>query len=213
MLGENNCCVTLTRILYNRPFLRLLSVDQNRQSPVQPLKPQTHITSMGLETDPQPDELFLQNSIAHYQQSRRAWETKATPTTITTLETAQPRWQTQERSEIMTWWNYHNRIQMKKCSKATTERRTKVLNSPEKPPLQSDLTVGLVVMIQWQHTEQHVKKSCFLLSYHWDILKAWAPNAIPPPSPCGLLQTHSIMVNRTLVGPVIKSWQSSKTEP
>ncbi len=41
---------------------------------------------MGLETDPQPDELFLQNSTAHYQQRSGPWETKATPTTIASIK-------------------------------------------------------------------------------------------------------------------------------
>lgn len=53
-------------------------------------KATNHITSMGLENVPLPDEPFRQNSTAHYQQCSRPWETKATPITITTSKAVQP---------------------------------------------------------------------------------------------------------------------------
>lgn len=71
MQNKNNCFVgiTLTQIPVNAALFTLLSVNETdrRQSPVQPLKPQSHMTSMGLETDRLPDELFLlQNNSARY---------------------------------------------------------------------------------------------------------------------------------------------------
>lgn len=107
----------LTKMILNRPLFRVLSVNQTDTSlsPVQPLKPQTSITSMGLESDPQPDELFLQNSTANNRQSSRPWETKATATTITTFESVQPHWRAQKRwnndMKRLSWWCRNESVQ------------------------------------------------------------------------------------------------------
>lgn len=147
MLSKDNCCAgtpcTLTQIILNPALFTGLAVNQTdtSHSPVQPLKPQTHITSMGLETDLQPDELFLQNSTSHYQQCSRPWETKAAPTTISTFKLVQLHSRAQKR------WNndmmqLSQDIQIKKCTKATTEHRTKALHYPEPPLLQNNLRVN-----------------------------------------------------------------------
>lgn len=68
-MSKNNCCIVVILIPANTALFRVLSVNETdrSRSPVQPLKPQSHMTSMGLETDPLPDELFLlQNNTARY---------------------------------------------------------------------------------------------------------------------------------------------------
>lgn len=64
--------------------------DRHKQIIGSTTKATNRITSMGLENVPLPDEPFLQNSTAHYQQCSRPWETKATPITITTSKWVQP---------------------------------------------------------------------------------------------------------------------------
>lgn len=62
MSTRNDCCVDaiVTQIILKPALLFVFSVNQTDTSwsPAQPLKPQAHFTSKGLETDPQPEELF-----------------------------------------------------------------------------------------------------------------------------------------------------------